>query len=93
MTFEPLDEAPFPGACAWRVRPACRPRATAALIAADDVAVERFLDRQPAFPGMARLVEAAARFTIGQAPDLDELVALDAEVRAWAALPCLGVWS
>ena len=61
------------------------PRATAALIAADDVAVFRFLEGSLDFPGIPRLLETAvARFgTKSDAdPDLDELVALDREVRA-----------
>ncbi|MEX1173658.1 MAG: 1-deoxy-D-xylulose-5-phosphate reductoisomerase, partial [Chloroflexota bacterium] len=55
------------------------------LIAADDVAVARFLDGTLDFPGIPRLLEAAVeRFgTTGDpAPDVDGLVALDAEVRA-----------
>jgi 1-deoxy-D-xylulose-5-phosphate reductoisomerase len=60
------------------------PRASAALIAADDVAVERFLAGSLDFSGIPRLLEAAvARFGGGpDRPDLDALVALDAEVRA-----------
>jgi 1-deoxy-D-xylulose-5-phosphate reductoisomerase len=55
------------------------------LIAADDVAVARFLDGSLDFPGIARLLDdAVARFgSVGDAaPGLEELVALDAEVRA-----------
>ena len=80
--------SPLPGP-AHRPRggPASGPRATAALIAADDVAVARFLDGSLDFPGIPRLLEAAVdaiRRQRGGAhdPDLDELVALDAEVRA-----------
>ena len=61
------------------------PRASAALIAADEVAVARFLDGTLDFPGIPRLLEAAVeRFGATGAgdPDVDELVALDAEVRA-----------
>lgn len=61
------------------------PRASAALIAADEVAVARFLDRTLDFPGIPRLLEAAVRrFGEGpdRAPDIDGLVALDREVRA-----------
>jgi len=59
--------------------------ATAALIAADDVAVERFLDGSLDFSGIPRLLAAAVeRFaaTTGPDPDLDALIAIDAEVRA-----------
>jgi 1-deoxy-D-xylulose 5-phosphate reductoisomerase len=54
------------------------------LIAADEVAVGRFLDGSLDFPGIARLLEAAVdRFggTLGQ-PGLDDLDRLDREVRA-----------
>ena len=65
--------------------------ATAALIAADDVAVDRFLGGSLGFTGIpALLEEAVTRFTpAGRAadPSLDELVALDAEVRAVFAAP------
>ena len=64
------------------------PRATAALIAADDVAVARFLAGSLDFPGIPRLLEAAVARTVagdGEAqPALDELLALDADVRGWA---------
>jgi 1-deoxy-D-xylulose-5-phosphate reductoisomerase len=65
------------------------PWATAALIAADDVAVARFLDGSLDFPGIPRLLEAAvARFGAHRGPDpeLDDLVALDLEVRRSFAL-------
>jgi 1-deoxy-D-xylulose-5-phosphate reductoisomerase len=61
------------------------PSASAALIAADDVAVARFLAGTLDFPGIPSLLEAAVeRFGGGgaQEPDVEALVALDAEVRA-----------
>ncbi len=64
------------------------PRATATLIAADEVAVGRFLDGSLDFPGVARLVGAAvARFGAAgdREPDLEALLGLDLEVRAWCA--------
>jgi len=69
------------------------PRATAALIAADDVAVERFLGGSLPFTGIPELLESAvARFGVPSAaePDVDELVALDREVRAAFAAPATG---
>jgi len=59
-------------------------RASAALIVADEVAVARFLARTLEFTGIPRLLEAAVmRFGGGStAPGLDELVALDREIRA-----------
>ena len=58
------------------------------------MAVARFLDGTLDFPGIPRLLEAAMT-TFGQgadqAPDLDALVALDAEVRAaFASGPVAG---
>ena len=80
------DEARFPALRIAREAGRPGPRASAALIAADEVAVARFLAGTLDFPGIPRLLEAAVeRFGAGgpTQPDLDELVALDAEVRAW----------
>jgi 1-deoxy-D-xylulose-5-phosphate reductoisomerase len=85
LDFRAPDETRFPALRIAREAGPLGPRATAALIAADDVAVARFLEGSLDFPGIPRLLEAAvARFgTAGAAdPDLDELVALDQEVRA-----------
>jgi len=60
-------------------------RATTALIAADEVAVERFLAGSLDFPGIPRLLEAAVKRygeAADQAPDIEALIALDTEVRA-----------
>ncbi len=59
-------------------------RATAALIAADEVAVERFLAGELELPGIARLLaEAVERFGDGPPPaDVEAIEALAAEVRA-----------
>ena len=69
-------------------------RATTALIAADEVAVGRFLDGSLGFADIPRLLAAAVEeFGDGpdQAPDLATLVALDAEVRAaYASGPLRG---
>jgi 1-deoxy-D-xylulose-5-phosphate reductoisomerase len=91
MTFETPDEGRFPALAVARTAGLAGPGATAALIAADDVAVARFLAGSLSFTGMARLVEEAlARFSVDHEPALEELVAIDAEVRAWAAHPGLG---
>ncbi len=85
MTFAAPDEARFPAVPIARAAGKAGPGATAALIAADDVAVERFLGGSLSYPGMARLVETAVeRFSVRHAPGLEELEAIDAEVRAWA---------
>jgi len=85
LDFRAPDESRFPALRIAREAGPLGPRATAALIAADDVAVERFLGGSLDFPGIPRLLEAAVdRFGAAGAadPDLDELVALDREVRA-----------
>ena len=87
LTFEPVDEVRFPALAIARHAGSRGPRATAALIAADEVAVERFLAGSLSLPGIWRLAEAAVgRF--GEAgpalPGLDEVLALDSEVRAFS---------
>jgi 1-deoxy-D-xylulose-5-phosphate reductoisomerase len=85
LDFRAPDESRFPALRIAREAGPLGPRATAALIAADDVAVARFLEGSLDFPGIPRLLDAAvARFgtTGGADPDIDELVALDREVRA-----------
>jgi 1-deoxy-D-xylulose-5-phosphate reductoisomerase len=83
--FRLPDERRFPSLRIAREAGRMGSRASATLIAADEVAVGRFLAGTLDFPGIPRLLEAAvSRFGSGadQAPDLDTLVALDAEVRA-----------
>jgi 1-deoxy-D-xylulose-5-phosphate reductoisomerase len=85
MTFEAPDLERFPAIPIARAAGEAGPGATAALIAADDVAVERFLAGALSYTGMTRLVESAvARFSVPHAPALAELEAIDREVRAWA---------
>ena len=86
MTFEAPDETRFPAIPIARAAGIAGPGATAALIAADDIAVQRFLAGRLSYPGMARLVEAAIeRFAVSHTPQLEELEAIDAAVRAWAS--------
>jgi 1-deoxy-D-xylulose-5-phosphate reductoisomerase len=91
LEFFPPDESRFPALRVAREAGRLGPRASTALIAADEVAVARFLAGTLDFPGIARALEAAVdRFghpTAGEspAPDLDEVIALDAEVRAVVA--------
>ena len=84
LDFRAPDEARFPALRIAREAGIAGPWASAALIAADDVAVARFLDGTLDFPGIARLLESAVtRFgAAGGAPDVDELIELDVEVRA-----------
>jgi 1-deoxy-D-xylulose-5-phosphate reductoisomerase len=84
LDFRAPDEARFPALRIAREAGHMGPRATAALIAADDVAVAGFLDGSLAFADIPRLLEdAVARFGTagGPDPDVEALVALDAEVR------------
>jgi 1-deoxy-D-xylulose-5-phosphate reductoisomerase len=83
LDFRAPDEARFPALRIAREAGRLGPRASAALIAADEVAVARFLDGTLDFPGIPRLLEAAVeRFGSGaEEPDLDGLVELDRTVR------------
>jgi 1-deoxy-D-xylulose-5-phosphate reductoisomerase len=87
LDFRAPDLARFPALGIAREAGRIGQRATTALIAADEVAVGRFLNGTLAFDGIPRLLGAAVeRYGAGtaaeQAPDLETLVALDAEVRA-----------
>jgi 1-deoxy-D-xylulose-5-phosphate reductoisomerase len=96
LEFHAPDEARFPALRIAREAGRLGPRASAALIAADDVAVARFLGGSLDFPGIPRLLEAAVtRATVGPAagprdPDLDQLVALDADIRSAFATGSIG---
>jgi 1-deoxy-D-xylulose-5-phosphate reductoisomerase len=86
LSFEPVDTDRFPALDIGRAAGVQGPRASAALIAADGVAVDRFLAGTLSFTGIAALcADAVAHFGDGSAPELPELLALDAEVRRWAA--------
>lgn len=89
LSFEAPDEGRFPALPLAREAGRRGPWASAALIVADEVAVQRFLDGSLDFPGIPRLVEAAVeRFGASgerSAPSLDELVELEAAVRAYCA--------
>ena len=85
LDFRRPDETRFPALRIAREAGRIGQRATTALIAADDVAVERFLGGSLRFDEIPALLAAAVvRFGEGpdQAPDVDALLALDAEVRA-----------
>jgi 1-deoxy-D-xylulose-5-phosphate reductoisomerase len=96
LEFFPPDESRFPALRIARDAGTQGPRASVALIAADEIAVGRFLDGSLDFPGIARTLEAAVnRFgpAVGgdsPAPDLEEVIALDAEVRAVVSEPSFG---
>jgi 1-deoxy-D-xylulose-5-phosphate reductoisomerase len=92
LEFRAPDETRFPALRIAREAGRAGPRASAALIAADEVAVARFLEGSLDFPGIPRLLEEAVdRFGVARhgatEPDVEELVALDAEVRATFRTP------
>jgi 1-deoxy-D-xylulose-5-phosphate reductoisomerase len=84
LEFQPPDESRFPALRIAREAGLLGQRATTALIAADEVAVGRFLDGSLGFGDIPVLLDqAVSRFGEGdQAPALDDLVDLDAEVRS-----------
>jgi 1-deoxy-D-xylulose-5-phosphate reductoisomerase len=85
LDFRAPDLARFPALRIAREAGRVGQRATTALIAADEVAVGRFLGGTLSFDGIPRLLAAAVeRYGGGteQSPDLASLIALDAEVRA-----------
>ncbi len=93
LDFRAPDEGRFPALRIAREAGRLGPRASAALIAADEVAVARFLDRTLDFPGIPRLLEAAVGTYGGgpdHAPDLPALIELDREVRAAFATGPIG---
>ena len=93
LDFRAPDEARFPALRIAREAGLTGSRAAAALIAADEVAVARFLEGTLDFMGIPRLLEAAVnRYGEGadQAPGVDDLVALDREVRAAYATGTVG---
>ena len=91
LDFRAPDETRFPALRIAREAGRIGQAATTALLAADEVAVSRFLEGSIGFADIPRLLEAAVeRFgrNADQAPDVDALIALDHEVRqAFAAGP------
>ena len=90
LEFRAPDDVRFPALRIAREAGRMGPWASAALIAADEVAVGRFLDGTLDFPGIPRLLEAAIeRFGSEPGePDVDALVNLDRSVRdAFAMTP------
>ncbi len=86
LDFRAPDESRFPARRIAREAGLAGPRASAALISADEVAVARFLAGTLDYPGIVRVLErSVARFgTSGSEPSLDEVVTLDGEVRSFA---------
>ncbi len=87
LDFRAPDEDRFPALRIAREAGLEGPLASTALISADEVAVARFLGGRLDFNGIPRLLGAAVeRFGQGYPaePSLDQLAALDTEVRAFA---------
>jgi 1-deoxy-D-xylulose-5-phosphate reductoisomerase len=96
LDFRAPDERRFPALRIAREAGRLGPWASAALIAADEVAVQRFLAGSLTFTGIADLLETAVdRFgrNDGDAPDVETLVELDAAVRAAYAAGPIGAAS
>ena len=92
LDFREPDVGRFPALRIARDAGVAGPWASAALIAADDVAVARFLEGSLDFLGIPRLLETAVeRFGAGPGePDVDALIALDADIRATYASGAIG---
>ena len=85
MTFEVPDAALFPGlALAWHALRGA-PGTTAVLNAANEIAVEAFLDRRLRFDRIHAVnTETLAALSPSKPASLDDLLALDAEARSAA---------
>ena len=87
FTFEQPDSQRYP--CLYLAQQACAAGqgATTALNAANEIAVEAFLNRQILFPQIAVLNERVlAHFADSQVAELDEILMLDAEARTYSQL-------
>ena len=85
LDFRAPDLGRFPALRIARDAGRIGPWATAALIAADDVAVARFLAGSLDFPGIPRLLERAVETFGGRSgadPTIDDLTSMDHEIRA-----------
>jgi 1-deoxy-D-xylulose-5-phosphate reductoisomerase len=82
LDFLPLTDADFPAYDAARRAAATGGNRGTILNAADEVAVAAFLDGRIAFPAIAEMIESTVeRWGAETEPELDDIVALDAEVR------------
>jgi 1-deoxy-D-xylulose-5-phosphate reductoisomerase len=83
LTFAPLPAGAYPAYDTVRSAADAGGNRGTILNAADEVAVAAFLDGRIAFPAIGDTIAAAvARWGDDREPTLDEIVALDAEVRA-----------
>lgn len=87
FTFEQPDHSRYP--CLLLAQQACAAGqgATTALNAANEIAVEAFLNRQIRFPQIAALNERVlAQFAASKVAELEEILTLDAQARAYSQL-------
>ena len=83
LGFSPLVTGDYPAYDAVRAAAAAGGNRGTILNAADEVAVRAFLAGQIAFPRVADVIAAAVdRWGSDSEPNLDEILGLDAEVRA-----------
>lgn len=93
FTFEQPDAARYP--CLYLAQQACAAGqgATTALNAANEIAVDAFLNRQIRFPQIAALnAQVLAHFAASKVSDLEEILWLDGQARAYS-LKLLKDWS
>ena len=83
LRFLPLDEGRYPAYATVRAAAAAGGNRGTILNAADEVAVAAFLRGAIAFDRIGPIIEdAVARWGANDEPDLDAIIALDAEVRS-----------
>jgi 1-deoxy-D-xylulose-5-phosphate reductoisomerase len=83
LEFAPLADADHPAYATVRAAAEAGGNRGVILNAADEVAVEAFLSGRIAFPAIAETIGTAVdRWGSSEEPDLDGIVALDAEVRS-----------
>jgi len=83
LRFLPLDEGRYPAYATVRAAAAAGGNRGTILNAADEVAVAAFLGGAIAFDRIGPIIEdAVARWGANDEPDLDAIIALDAEVRS-----------
>lgn len=84
MRFETADTARFPCLRLAREALAAGGNAPNLLNAANEVAVEAFLNARLSYPGIARMIESClAAATLPPARNLEEILAVDAWARDW----------
>jgi 1-deoxy-D-xylulose-5-phosphate reductoisomerase len=82
LEFTPLTDADYPAYAAVRTAADAGGNRGVILNAADEVAVDAFLGRRIGFPAIAETIASAVeRWGTDDEPGLEEIIALDAEVR------------